>query len=64
MDEITRCSASHGKSLEDVLGSIASKGGMAFIQQNTLDPPTCTLFDGSLTCRLILTFPCIAIFGE
>jgi hypothetical protein len=58
-----RCSASHGKSLEDVVGSIASKGCMTFIRQNTLDPPTCKLFDASLTCQFMLTFPLIAFLG-
>jgi len=37
---------------------------VAFIQQNTLDPPIGNLFDASLTCHFLLTFPLIAIVGK
>jgi hypothetical protein len=37
---------------------------MAFIQQNTLDPPIGNLFDASLPCRFLLTFPLITIVGK
>jgi hypothetical protein len=30
---------------------------MAFVLQNTVDPPICNLFEASLPYRFILTFP-------
>src|SRR3989442_5467706 len=52
------------KSLEDVLGSIGSRGCMAFVLQNTVDPPICHLFEASLPCRFLLTFPLIPFLSE
>ena len=52
------------KSLEDVLGSIGSRGCMAFVLQNTVDPPICHLFEASLPCRFLLTFPLIPFLAK
>ena len=52
------------KRLEGSLGSIGSLCCMTFIQQNTLDPPIGKLFDASLPCHFLLTFPLIALVGK
>jgi hypothetical protein len=52
-----RCCTSLRKSLVDALGGIGSRGCMAFVLKNTVDLPICNLFEASLPCRFILTFP-------
>ena len=52
------------KSLEDDLRSIGSRGCMAFVLQNTVDPPICHLFEASLPCRFLLTFPLLPFLAK